>query len=75
MSTPMAVALYFVIWWTLLFAVLPFGVRSQVEAGEVVPGSDPGAPARPHLLAKALATSLVAAVVLALVWWVVERIR
>jgi hypothetical protein len=29
-------ALYFVIWWILLFAVLPFGVRSQAESGEVV---------------------------------------
>jgi predicted secreted protein len=75
MSTPMAVALYFVIWWTLLFAVLPFGVRSQAEAGEVVPGSDPGAPARPYLLVKAFATSIVAALVLAMVWWVVERLR
>ena len=38
-------ALFFIIWWTLPFAVLPFGIRSQVEAGEVVKGSEPGAPA------------------------------
>jgi hypothetical protein len=41
------IALYFVIWWTVLFAVLPFGVRSQAEAGDVVSGSEPGAPAAP----------------------------
>lgn len=60
-------ALYFIIWWTLLFAVLPFGVRSQVEAGEVVKGSEPGAPAAPALREKALWTTLVASLVLVLV--------
>jgi predicted secreted protein len=57
-------ALYFVIWWILLFAVLPFGIRSQVEAGEVVRGSEPGAPAAPALREKAIWTTLVASVVL-----------
>lgn len=57
-------ALYFVIWWVLLFAILPFGVRSQVETGEVVKGSEPGAPAAPGLQEKAIWTSLVAAIVL-----------
>jgi predicted secreted protein len=58
------IALYFVIWWTGLFAVLPFGARSQAEAGEVVAGSEPGAPAAPALREKALWTTLLAAVVL-----------
>ncbi|WP_262030966.1 DUF1467 family protein [Microvirga sp. Mcv34] len=57
-------ALYFVIWWILLFAVLPFGIRSQAEAGEVVQGSEPGAPALPALREKAIWTTLVASVVL-----------
>jgi predicted secreted protein len=62
MAIATVVAIYFVVWWTLLFTVLPFGVRSQAESGEVVPGTDPGAPAAPGLLRKALWTSLVAAV-------------
>jgi predicted secreted protein len=45
-----SVAIYFVIWWTCLFAVLPFRVRSQKDAGIVEPGSDPGAPAHAALL-------------------------
>jgi predicted secreted protein len=57
-------ALYFVIWWILLFAVLPFGVRSQAETGEVVRGSEPGAPSVPALREKAIWTTLVASVVL-----------
>ncbi|MBD2748912.1 DUF1467 family protein [Microvirga sp. BT688] len=62
-----SLALYFVIWWILLFAVLPFGVRSQAEAGEVIRGSEPGAPALPALREKAIWTTLVASVVLVIV--------
>ena len=54
--------IYFVLWWTVLFAVLPFGVRSQEESGDIVPGSDPGAPAAPKLLTKATWTTAVATV-------------
>jgi predicted secreted protein len=61
------IALYFVIWWVVLFAVLPFGVRSQHETGEVVQGTEPGAPVRPRLLRKFVITSLITA----LVWGVV----
>ena len=57
-------ALFFVIWWIVLFAVLPVGVRSQAETGEVSAGTDPGAPAAPALREKAIWTTLGAAVVL-----------
>ena len=45
MSTTTVIAIYFLIWWITLFAVLPWGVRNQEESGEVTPGTDPGAPA------------------------------
>lgn len=63
-------ALYFVIWWITLFAVLPFGIRSQHETGDVVAGTDPGAPVLPGLLKRAAITSLIAAVIFAGVWYV-----
>jgi predicted secreted protein len=59
-------AIYFIVWWVTLFAVLPFGVQSQAESGEVVPGSDPGAPAIPKLKMKLVWTTVVSAVVFAL---------
>jgi len=62
----LGLALYFIIWWTMLFAVLPFGVQSQHEVNEIVPGSEPGAPARPRLLLKVLATTVVAGVLWAI---------
>jgi predicted secreted protein len=58
-----AIALYFVVWWIMLFAVLPFGVRSQLEDGDVVSGSEPGAPAAPLMVEKAIWTTIVAGLV------------
>lgn len=63
-------AVYFVIWWLTLVAVLPIGSTSHHEAGsEVVAGSDPGAPVRPNMLRKMLVTTVVAAIVTALLFW------
>ena len=62
---PLAVALYFTIWWVVLFAVLPFGITSQHETGHVTRGTDPGAPIAPRLLVKAAWTTVVSAVVFA----------
>jgi len=67
MTLAMGIAVYFTLWWTVLFAVLPFGVKSLEETpgAEIPPGADRGAPVAPMLLRKALATSLIAAVLLA----------
>jgi predicted secreted protein len=61
-----SLAIFFIIWWTVLFAVLPFGIRSQHETGEIVPGTDPGAPVLPNLLRKAGWTTLVAVILFGL---------
>ena len=62
MSWPLAVAIYFILWWVALLAVLPFGVRTQGEAGRVVPGTPRSAPAAPDLKRiMALATGVSAA--------------
>ena len=61
-----SLAIYFIIWWVVLFMVLPWGVRSQHESGgDMPPGTDPGAPAVPHLRRKLVWTTLVAAVIFA----------
>lgn len=39
-------AIYFIIWWTVLFIVLPLGYRSQQEDGEVTNGTVESAPTR-----------------------------
>jgi len=69
MPLPLSIATYFTIWWVVLFAVLPFGVRSATEAGatDLPSGADPGAPAAPGLGVKALWTTAIAALVFAVV--------
>ena len=62
-SLPLSLAIFFVIWFVVLFAVLPFGVISQREAGDVVRGSEPGAPMAPRLLVKAFWTTAIAVIV------------
>jgi predicted secreted protein len=59
------IAVYFIIWWTVLFAILPFGIKSQHEGGDIAEGTDPGAPQKPQLLKKAIITTLVTSVVYA----------
>ncbi|HEV7718530.1 MAG TPA: DUF1467 family protein [Arsenicitalea sp.] len=63
------VACYFVVWWVCLFAVLPIGAHSQSDAGEVIRGTDPGAPVLFRVLPKVVGTSVLAAVVLVLLMW------
>jgi predicted secreted protein len=66
MSWTTAIAIYFLIWWVVLFAVLPWGVRAQgEEGGEIPAGTDPGAPAIPALGRKLVWTTAVTTVVFA----------
>ncbi|MBS7546349.1 DUF1467 family protein [Ancylobacter oerskovii] len=69
------IAIYFLVWWTVIFMTLPFGVRSQHEDGAVRDGTEPGAPQRPLLLRKAIATSLIAAVIVGLFAFLLETHR
>ena len=62
-------AIYFVVWWLCLFVVLPFRVRNQVDEGEWVQGTERGAPSFARLWPKLLVTTLLAAVVTALLMW------
>ena len=65
MTFTTALAAFFLIWWVSLFAVLPWGVRSQHEGGEMAPGTDPGAPTSFRLGQKLLWTTAVAVVIYA----------
>ncbi|MBX5454621.1 MAG: DUF1467 family protein [Acidobacteriia bacterium] len=55
------VVLYALIWWVVLFAVLPFGTEPEAEPDAA--SGWRGAPKRPLLGRKLLATTLVAAVI------------
>lgn len=66
MSLVTGIAVYIVLWWTVLFAVLPWGVRVP---DKVLPGHAESAPERPRLLVKAAATTVLAGVLWLFVEW------
>jgi predicted secreted protein len=58
---------YMIVWWTVLFCVLPLNTKTYAEAGvEVTDGGDPGAPIDPKLKQKAWTTTWVSAIVFAI---------
>jgi predicted secreted protein len=67
------VLVYVVLWWVIFFIALPVGVRSPEEAGEeVLPGNAPSAPVRPRLRLKAGVTTLVAAALWGVAYYLIE---
>ena len=76
-----AIAIYFVVWWIVLFAILPIGVKNAHEAGETtLEGNEPGAPVEHQMGRKAVITTVVSAIVFAIIYvsiqyfwpWIVE---
>lgn len=73
MGLATSLAIYFIIWWLVLFTVLPWGAGSHHERDEEVePGNAPSAPVQPRLALKFAVTTAIAAVVFALVYAVIE---
>lgn len=61
-----------IFWWLSFFMLLPVGVRSQIEEGNVEPGTVASAPTQPHLLRKALAALAIALVLWLTVFMIIE---
>ncbi len=67
-------AIYFITWWMVLFLVLPWGTSSAHELGEEVePGSTKAAPVKPRMLMKFAITTVLSAVVFAIIYVVVTN--
>jgi predicted secreted protein len=61
--------LYVLIWWIALFAVLPFGTRPVANPDEHTGWR--GAPERPMILRKVIATTIVAAILWGGAYWLI----
>ncbi|MBA3448593.1 MAG: DUF1467 family protein [Pseudaminobacter sp.] len=57
-------AVFFITWWVVLFAILPFGLKTQDEEQEVTLGTVASAPKGAHMLRAVLWTTLVTAIIL-----------
>jgi predicted secreted protein len=72
MTLAFALAIYFIVWWIVLFAMLPIGVRTSEEAGEKTPpGTAESAPHFPNLLPKLVATTVVASIIFAALYAII----
>jgi predicted secreted protein len=69
MNTLGYIAIYIVTWSVCLFAVLPWGVHNQSDDGQVVAGSEPGAPVVFRIWKKLLINTVLATVVVGLIYW------
>lgn len=65
------IILYAVLWFLVLFVLLPIGQKSQADVGEVTPGTPAGAPHEPQLKRKMLLATLIAAVIWAILAWII----
>lgn len=60
MNIGAALVLFAVIWFMVLFVVLPIGLRSQQDDGDVVPGTPASSPVNPNIGKKAKWTTIIA---------------
>jgi predicted secreted protein len=58
-----------IVWWLILFMVLPFGAAPP---DEVEPGMATSAPAKPRMALKLAITTVLAALVTALILWLMN---
>ena len=65
------IAIYFVIWWLVIFMVLPWGVRG-IEREDVAKGHAFGAPQKSRILLKMAVTTVIAAIVWSGVYLIAE---
>lgn len=65
-----AFAVFFIVWWTILFVVLPIGLRTQSDDGNVALGTVASAPARFRGGKIVLLTTLISLAVCA-IWYAV----
>lgn len=63
------VMVYIVIWWMVLLTVLPWGVKVPDNPE---PGHATSAPQNPMMWRKALITTLIAAVLWGVAYWLIE---
>lgn len=74
MSIISGMAIYFIIWWISLFAMLPLGLRTQAEENQIIPGTVASAPARARIGLAFFRTTIVATVIFTLFWFVTHKL-
>ena len=72
MSWTSGLAIYAVIWWLVIFLVLPWGRGDTIGSDDVDKGQDAGAPEKPRMVLKMAVTTVASGVIFAAFYWVTE---
>ena len=65
------IVIFVIIWWLVLFVVLPFGIQRDEN---LIMGNDPGAPKNPMLKKKIYFTTIISIFLSILVSWIKNEI-
>ena len=63
-------ATYAIIWWLVIFMVLPWGIR-RIDTEDLDEMDDPGAPQNPRMVFKIAITTVLAGIIYGLVYLVI----
>jgi predicted secreted protein len=68
MSIIGGIIIYVNLWMVILFTVLPFGIKNQVDSVNYQKGTDPGAPVESKMKKKILITTLITTIIFSLIF-------
>ena len=63
------ILVFAMIWWLVLFTVLPWGIRRTENPD---PGHAVEAPANPRIVLRFLVTTVISVVLFAIAWWLID---
>ena len=68
MSITGSVVVFIILWWLVLFIILPRNINSQNETGNIIEGTDPGAPTNPNIVKKLVITTFITSLLFAIIF-------
>jgi len=69
MSITGSVVVFIILWWLVLFIILPRNINSQYEKGNIIEGTDPGAPTNPNIVKKLVITTFITSLLFAIIFF------
>ena len=69
MSLTGSFVVFIILWWLILFMILPRDINSQKNNDFVVKGTDPGAPSNPNIVKKLIITTTITSILFAIIYF------
>jgi predicted secreted protein len=70
MSLAGGILVFIVVWWVVLFTVLPFGIKPDSNA---IKGLEPSAPQNPLIAKKFMVTTLITTIIWVLIYVIISK--